>query len=426
MTAQEHILTCCLSKQYIFNDLIKMGMNIGMFAKSNQDLFLSIVEYRDDHRADEVLVTAFTDDNKQRNQLLDWSLETDTFLYSQYYEQFEKEYIQREQKEILRGLMGTRDSCLEVAVKLTSLAESGSVEEDDLGAIIESTLALIAERQSPNYSNKYGFGKDYYKFSKLGNYEPGTLVTLGGGSGHGKTTFALNLALKWLKQGLSVIYFSNEMEAKILMAKLVCIDTGLHWRELMNSSGDVLTFEGYGIAQEALMGYKGMSLRVYTKEHTIPEMSLIIKTYKPDVFILDTINALIKTEERTDIALGEIARSMSYLAKETDSLAICVAQLKNIFGRPTDKDDIKESRQIRDASDYMDFVYREHEKNPNSAHSELKDIFEIYRVKGRLVGIGSCYLHFDASSGKIESLDSKREKVIVEYFDKNNRKLFGG
>jgi hypothetical protein len=151
-----------------------------------------------------------------------------------------------------------------------------------------------------------------------------------------------------------------------------------------------------------------------------------MKTYRPDFVIIDTINAFIDQSDgdRVDIALGNIARKVKDIAEELGSLAILVAQLKDMSGRPLDKDSIKESRQIRDACDFMDFVYREYEKNPVSQHTILSNVFEVYRVKGRLTGIGSCYLKFEKENGRISDLEESSYEEIKDYIKRNNRKLF--
>jgi replicative DNA helicase len=251
-------------------------------------------------------------------------------------------------------------------------------------------------------------------------------VTIGGGSGHGKSTFALNLTNVWLESGLSVIYFSNEMTDIVFLSKMLCIKYGIQWQKLMKSRGEGINGLDLELVFKQLDEFKSQNLRIFTRPYNLQEMSLIIKTYKPNVFILDTINALIsiKNEYRTDIALGDMAREMKRIAEENASLGIVIAQLRDITGRPTDKNMVKESRQIRDASDYMDFIYREYEHKPHSQDEILKDVFEIYRTKGRFTGQGEAYLKIDVSTGQITEHRVERLDKIVQFFKENKRRLF--
>jgi hypothetical protein len=76
---------------------------------------------------------------------------------------------------------------------------------------------------------------------------------------------------------------------------------------------------------------------------TIEEMELVIRSFKPDIFILDTVNHLINRDDRQDIVLGDIARRFKKLAIEVNGLGVIIAQLKDINKRPTEKNFIKES-----------------------------------------------------------------------------------
>jgi hypothetical protein len=115
---------------------------------------------------------------------------------------------------------------------------------------------------------------------------------------------------------------------------------------------------------------------------------------------------------------------MKALAEELSSLAIVVGQLRDVSGRPTSKDLIKESRQIRDASDYMDFVYREFEQRPHSNWDILKDVFEVYRVKNRFGIVSECFLKFERETGCLSGFSQKEYDELVKFFKENRRKLY--
>ena len=62
----------------------------------------------------------------------------------------------------------------------------------------------------------------------IGGFEKGELITLGGYSGGGKTTLALNIATNVAKDGWKVLYFSLEMTKTEMHKRLVCSSTGIH------------------------------------------------------------------------------------------------------------------------------------------------------------------------------------------------------
>lgn len=61
----------------------------------------------------------------------------------------------------------------------------------------------------------------------IGGFEKGELITLGGYSGGGKTTLALNIATNVAKEGWKVVYFSLEMTKTEMHKRLVCSSTGV-------------------------------------------------------------------------------------------------------------------------------------------------------------------------------------------------------
>ena len=61
----------------------------------------------------------------------------------------------------------------------------------------------------------------------IGGFEKGELITLGGYSGGGKTTLALNIATQIAQAGGKVLYFSLEMLETEMHKRLVCSTSGI-------------------------------------------------------------------------------------------------------------------------------------------------------------------------------------------------------
>lgn len=57
----------------------------------------------------------------------------------------------------------------------------------------------------------------------IGNIEPGTLSVIAGYSGHGKTSWALNMAYKGAKEGLHIVYISLEIAENILLYDFISL-----------------------------------------------------------------------------------------------------------------------------------------------------------------------------------------------------------
>jgi len=420
MTASQGVIGLCTQFRTHYENFTRKGLTPDWFHGRERTIFTEVMKKRAEQPSkDDLYIPGLSLATHDISDLLDWSVAK--YVHAdEIFTGLETQYIKERVKEISNGVT-SRGGAAEAAVKFSNLAEGGGAAEDDLLSMLDNAAAIVEARSESTYKNRFA---TRLQIEELGHYEPGSLVTLGGGSGHGKSTLALNLASNWMEGGLSVIYFTNEMRHEYILIKMACIITGIPWKKVMHIHNSYLSLDEKDNFISEMCDIGVYEFGIYEKPYSMSEMRMIVKARQPDIFILDTINALIPDGERTDIALGNMARDMKFLAEETDSLAVIVAQLKDIYGRPTDKNLVKESRQIRDASDYMDFIYRDSEHV--NGDPELSDVFEIYRVKGRLTGIGRCFLKIDLDNGQINNFDKPRLAQLEDYFRKNKKTLFRG
>ena len=64
--------------------------------------------------------------------------------------------------------------------------------------------------------------------SKIGSFMGGDYIALGGSTGTGKTSLALNLARQFCLQEKTVLYFSLEMPLQQIQNRLVCMNKGIN------------------------------------------------------------------------------------------------------------------------------------------------------------------------------------------------------
>ena len=143
LNSEEAVLACILARQYIFDELIQMGLRCEMFTGGNVNLFNMIVKYRVENKVDAIIITNLPIDAPVQSSLLDIMNDTQTYEYPQYFQQLEKGYIGREKTRILTAYGDTRKDCLKVAGHLIVLAESGQITEEDLATTIEETVKRI-------------------------------------------------------------------------------------------------------------------------------------------------------------------------------------------------------------------------------------------------------------------------------------------
>jgi len=420
------VLACCIIDKKTYLGLLQLGLHAKMFTDKMQRIFQAVVAYRSEMDIGTILINNLKVEGvtlSELNEITDSIYENaygSTALYPQYFEALKDEYIEREFRGIVKSHKQINTASLgEMAEEIIALTNDSYHESFNMKETINEAINEIERRYSDEYENPYRLG--LHDYDRLGHFERGSLMVLGGESGHGKSMLALNMAYRWIRKGMKVVYFSYEMSRMITVAKLTLIHTNLEWDKTFVTKGEKLTPEEFGRLIDGFQWFLDKPIIINTKATTLPEMEVIIRNFRADVFILDTINALIRHEDRTDIALGDIARSFKRIAESMNSLGVIIAQLKDITGRPSDKNLVKESRQIRDIADYMDFVYREEEKNFHLCNEMLKGVMEIFRVKGRLTGVGKEYLGFNKRTGVVENLSEYKLSELKTHFQTRRR-----
>ena len=421
--AEKRVLAMCINDADLYKQLVEFGINERMFYDSrNRDIFRAVVTYRSSNNDFSIHIPILSVYKKIGASYFSEILDAEymSALVKQYYNEFKSNYIEREKFKIIDETESTEEGLNKAAVKLVNLIGKSIKKQYNLQEIIDTTLEELDKRYNSETVGEYNTGWNTY--DELGYHERGNLYIVGGESGHGKSTFITNAIHKWLQKGLRVLLFENEMRVEEVLKKIGCVITRYPWDKCLLNKGVKLPPKEYENYKLAILSIGDFQLYVFEQRHSMAQMSLLIDIYKPDVFILDTVNALIPVDEnRKDVALGEIARTFKDIAKSNDTLGIIVAQLKDLVGRPTDKNLIKESREIRDAADTMDFIYREEEKSAFSCPAELEHVMEVFRVKGRFTGTGKSYLYYDKESGFVGELDIDARINAINYLESKRR-----
>jgi hypothetical protein len=66
----------------------------------------------------------------------------------------------------------------------------------------------------------------------------------------------------------------------------------------------------------------------------------------------------------------------------------------------------------------MDFIYRQEEKDFYNCPPQLRGIMEIFRVKGRLTGVGMALVNFNGKTGIVGDLNAIKLKESRDYIKK--------
>lgn len=221
--------------------------------------------------------------------------------------------------------------------------------------------------------------------SVVGSFMGGDYIALGGSTGTGKTSIALNLARQACIQDKTVLYFSLEMPMEQLQNRFVC----------MNEELPASKYRSFGYNLTEMMKYKqGLENLKEWNLHVVADYNLTpdkIRTYiqeqkkkKLDFVIIDYLGLIQgynnkSLYEKTTV----ISRRIKLIATEFNIPILVLVQLNRNFKDREDKrpmlSDIRESGAIEQDSDFVLFAHRPEQRGTEPE----KDCLEIIVAKNR-------------------------------------------
>lgn len=267
----------------------------------------------------------------------------------------------------------------------------------------------------------------------LGGLQKSDLLILAARPSMGKTALALNIALNACKilqkrtdKQYYVAFFSLEMSAEQLTARLVTIDSGVSYYRAV--TGKISDFE----LQEFINTSKNLSELPFIIDDT-PALSisalrtrirLLYQLYNIDVVFIDYLQLIRGTTKRSNEnrvqEISEVTQGLKAIAKELNIPVIALSQLSRSVEQRDDKKpqlaDLRESGSIEQDADIVMFLYREEyyelRKQPNEGsnkHREwqekmekIRNIAELIIAKQRNGPIGNIKLFFDSNRGRFK------------------------
>lgn len=267
----------------------------------------------------------------------------------------------------------------------------------------------------------------------LGGFVEGTLVTIGGRTGMGKTAFAFNL-LKNLSvdQKIPSLYISLESTEQMCINTLIACTLGIKYRALL--SGQLVAEEWEKLDKE-LSTITDAPICVDTKStYTIDDICKTVEEavqeHQVKVVFIDYLQLLFAktgfTENRY-LELNYITRRLKALAKEFNITIVLLSQLnrnsedeKRYEHRPV-LTDLRDSGTICDDSDVVCFVHR-----PEYYHiyqdekgNDMHNVALIIVAKNRLGYTGDATLHVNMASRRFfeRSLDDNMTDALTSGLD---------
>src|SRR5579885_2736115 len=214
----------------------------------------------------------------------------------------------------------------------------------------------------------------------LGGLQPSDLLILAGRPGMGKTSLATNMAFHTCRayvqdleqgaeipRGAPVLFFSLEMAAQQLSARILSEQTEIEMWKIRNGRFSESEWEKFVLAMQDLS-----TLPLYIDDTggiSIAQIAARARRMKREKNIgcviidhLQIVSSSGRPENRVQ-ELTEISKSLKVLAKDLDVPVVALSQLSRSVDSRDDKrpvlSDLRESGSIEQDADVVMFVYRE-------------------------------------------------------------------
>lgn len=246
----------------------------------------------------------------------------------------------------------------------------------------------------------------------LGGLVEGTLVTIGGRTGMGKTAFAFNLLRNLaIEKNIPSLYISLESTEQLCTNILIACTLNIKYRGLLSGQ---LVAEEWEKLDKGVSGIQNSPIYLDTKStYTIDDICKTVEEavqeYQVKVVFIDYLQLIFAktgfTENRY-LELNYITRKLKALAKEFNITIVLLSQLnrnaegeKRLDHRPV-LTDLRDSGTICDDSDVVCFVHRPeyYRIYQDEKGNDMHNVALIIVDKNRLGYTGDAVLNVDMAS----------------------------
>ena len=254
-----------------------------------------------------------------------------------------------------------------------------------LSKIIELNIDALEERQG-NRALVTGIPTGFTRMDHMTSGLQGSdLIILAARPAMGKTAFALNIARNAALEGnVPVAVFSLEMSKEQLSMRMLCAEARVDssrlrggflnpddWNRITDAAG---VLSEIPIFIDDSPDISATSIRTKSRRLKLDkDLGLIIIDY------LQLMRGR-QANERRDLEISEISRSLKLLAKELNVPVLALSQLNRKLEERSDKrpqlSDLRESGALEQDADVVTFIYRDEvynkeETNPNRGTAEI-------------------------------------------------------
>lgn len=299
------------------------------------------------------------------------------------------------------------------------------------------SIAQVASSYTDNIINANREGRrlqgaptGFATIDQRGGLQPSDLFVIAADSSQGKSSLALNMATNAAKSGYPCAYYSMEMTAEQLFARILATETGLP-SNVLNTR--LLTDEQLSRYQSASASVARLPL--FFDERSTSSLDAILSSIRTMVYryhiklavvdYLQILNVNMKNVNKEQ-AMADAARRCKNLAKELNICIILLSQLSRDRDNPQPTmARLRDSGQIAEAADVVLLIYR-----PEMYGSRYRYPDELSKVstlgtamlhvcKGRNVGTFRFVVGFNAALTKFYELQQLPQVEQMNDIDDN-------
>lgn len=269
----------------------------------------------------------------------------------------------------------------------------GIITSKEANDKLREIIALNKDKAQCNEVSKIVSG--FESLDERGGLQPGDLVIIAAETSQGKSSMALNIAVSAAKNKKSVAYYSLEMTAYQLAARIASMKTGITANKILYDTLDVVKTDTITRVLADTDAYP-----IFYDESSTSSIDVILRSirkmknrYDIKLVVVDYLQILSTNRkvQNNELFMGDVARSLKNIAKE---LGICVLALSQLNRAAGDGQKginrIRSSGQIAEAADTVMIIKRDNKDleevvDGRTAHY---DTVTIKIEKGRNIGTG--------------------------------------
>ena len=267
----------------------------------------------------------------------------------------------------------------EMAERIGDLLRDSAQRPDDLRDEHSWKLAFdqLLEEANSTSAARFMTGFEFIDAALGRGFERGCLSLLGGDTGTGKTTLALQWAVSWARLGYRVAFQSYEMSAAQLARRSLAAQTSIDGRRIMSSLRDATA------AAEPIMDAVGDQSDLPIQVSQVPYDILGVegwvrrlqRQHGIDVLVLDHIQEMPASDDAPNRALelDRVATKLKAMATRENILVLAVSQINRAAaGKKLGPAAIKDSGGISQSADNI--VFMSEAQSPPSDQRTKMDI----------------------------------------------------